>query len=304
MLRAIRNLLAFALLIAAGAALGRRDQALRPRRPRQRRRAADRDVAQGNGADRGENQGQERSSNCARTRPPRSSPPISRTRARCIGAAVAAAPKDAASWLALAQARRAGGRRTGGWPLRYGPARPDRRLRRLSARDRRRRSRPRRWRCSAISSPATRCGARRSTPIAPASSGATTKTRARSTRTCARSTASASSTTRSTTNPSSPRVCFNFSEPLARKTDFAPYVAVAGAAECGDLQRRSADLRRGPQARRALRDRRPRGPALGGRRVAAQGGRLRNLRARPLAAGAFRRQAPMCCRARASSARR
>ncbi len=28
---------------------------------------------------------------------------------------------------------------------------------------------------------------------------------------------------------SSPRVCFNFSESLARKTDFAPYVAVAGA---------------------------------------------------------------------------
>ncbi|MBV8663178.1 MAG: hypothetical protein JO107_08750 [Hyphomicrobiales bacterium] len=28
----------------------------------------------------------------------------------------------------------------------------------------------------------------------------------------------------------SPRVCFNFSEQLARKTDFAPYVAVAGAA--------------------------------------------------------------------------
>ena len=26
-----------------------------------------------------------------------------------------------------------------------------------------------------------------------------------------------------------PRVCFNFSDPLARKTDFAPYVAVAGA---------------------------------------------------------------------------
>ena len=29
---------------------------------------------------------------------------------------------------------------------------------------------------------------------------------------------------------SAPRICFNFSEPLARKTDFAPYVAVAGAA--------------------------------------------------------------------------
>ena len=28
-----------------------------------------------------------------------------------------------------------------------------------------------------------------------------------------------------------PRVCFNFSDPLARKTDFAPYVAVAGSSE-------------------------------------------------------------------------
>ena len=28
----------------------------------------------------------------------------------------------------------------------------------------------------------------------------------------------------------SPRVCFQFSDPLARKTDFAPYVAVSGAA--------------------------------------------------------------------------
>ena len=28
---------------------------------------------------------------------------------------------------------------------------------------------------------------------------------------------------------SAPRVCFNFSEQLARKTDFAPYVAVSGA---------------------------------------------------------------------------
>ena len=30
---------------------------------------------------------------------------------------------------------------------------------------------------------------------------------------------------------SQPRICFNFSEPLARKTDFTPYVAVAGAAD-------------------------------------------------------------------------
>ena len=30
---------------------------------------------------------------------------------------------------------------------------------------------------------------------------------------------------------SAPRICFNFSESLARKTDFTPYVAVAGAAD-------------------------------------------------------------------------
>ena len=57
----------------------------------------------------------------------------------------------------------------------------------------------------------------------------------------------------------------------------------------GDLERGPADLRRGPQARRALRDRAAPGPALGGRRIAAQVRRLRDLRARPLAAGAFRR---------------
>ena len=55
------------------------------------------------------------------------------------------------------------------------------------------------------------------------------------------------------------------------------------------LERGPADLRRGPQARRALRDRAAPGPALGGRRVAAEVRRLRDLRARPLAAGPFRR---------------
>ena len=32
-------------------------------------------------------------------------------------------------------------------------------------------------------------------------------------------------------NSTAPRVCFNFSDPLARKTDFAPYVAISGASE-------------------------------------------------------------------------
>ena len=56
----------------------------------------------------------------------------------------------------------------------------------------------------------------------------------------------------------------------------------------GDLERGPADLRRGPQARRALRDRAAPRLALGGRRAASEVRRLRDLRARPLAAGAFR----------------
>jgi hypothetical protein len=54
--------------------------------------------------------------------------------------------------------------------------------------------------------------------------------------------------------------------------------------------RRPADLRRRPEARRALRHRRAPGPALHRRRIPAQRRRLRNLCARPLAAGPFRRQ--------------
>ena len=88
---------------------------------------------------------------------------------------------------------------------------------------------------------------------------------------------------------SSPRVCFNFSEQLARKTDFSPYVAVSGVVQHRDLERGPADLRRGTEARRALCDRAAPGPAVGGRRIPVEVGRLRDLCARPLAAGAFRR---------------
>ena len=70
-----------------------------------------------------------------------------------------------------------------------------------------------------------------------------------------RSTVFASSTTRSTTNPPSPRVCFNFSEPLARKNRFRALYRGRRRLQFGDLERGAADLRRGPQARRALRDR-------------------------------------------------
>ena len=76
-----------------------------------------------------------------------------------------------------------------------------------------------------------RCGGPRSTLSAHRSPGATRSTCARPTTTCARSTASAFSTTRSTTKSASPRVCFNFSEQLKRKTDFSPYVAVSGASD-------------------------------------------------------------------------
>ena len=49
-------------------------------------------------------------------------------------------------------------------------------------------------------------------------------------------------------------------------------------------------MRRGPQTWRALRNRAAPRPALGGRGAASEVRRLRDLRARPLAAGAFRRQ--------------
>ena len=63
-----------------------------------------------------------------------------------------------------------------------------------------------------------------------------------------------------------------------------------GRGERGAFERGAADLRRRPPARRALRDRRASGPAVRRRRIAAQIRGLRNLRARSLAAGAFRRQ--------------
>ena len=85
-----------------------------------------------------------------------------------------------------------------------------------------------------------------------------------------------------------PRVCFNFSEAAGAPDRFLALCGRIRLIQHGDLERGPADLRRGPQAWRALRDRAAPGPALGGRRIAAEVRRLRDLRARPLAAGAFR----------------
>ena len=101
-----------------------------------------------------------------------------------------------------------------------------------------------------------------------------------------------------------PRVCFNFSEPLARKTDFAPYVAVAGAANARDSRRRPADLRRGRSSmasdtRSSLREGLP--SAVGETL-------LKTPTTRSMCATARRRRISPArltsCRARASTARR
>ena len=99
-----------------------------------------------------------------------------------------------------------------------------------------------------------------------------------------------------------PRVCFNFSDPLAQQDRFRPLRRRGRRDQCGDLQRRPAALRRGPQARRALPHRHSPGPAFDGRRKPAEGRRLRDLCEGPLAAGAFRR--PSLCAAPPRPARR
>ncbi len=137
MLQAIRNFLALALLIAAGAALAGRDQALCAGRPRQRRRAAHRDVAQGDGADRRENQGKERRA-IAQGRGRRGRRRQFQGRERAARRGGRQRPEGRRVVAGARPARRASGRRAGGRTLRFRSTRPDRGLRRLSARQRRR----------------------------------------------------------------------------------------------------------------------------------------------------------------------
>ena len=89
---------------------------------------------------------------------------------------------------------------------------------------------------------------------------------------------------------SAPRRLFQLLRAARAQDGLCALCGGVGRVEHGDLDRGPADLRRGSQARRALRDRAAPGPALGGRRIAAQGGRLRDLRPRQIATSAFRRQ--------------
>ena len=187
-------------------------------------------AAQGDGAERRQAEGQERRAIAQGRGRGERRRAISRPRAAWLGAAVAANPKELRR---LARAARKLGaaaddaQANGRWEL-VEPG-DDRRLCGLSSAPAAPPRRPRRWRCSAISSRATKIGAPRSTPIAPAWSAATTRT-SRKTYEDLREKHGFRIVDYKVDNESAaPRVCFNFSEPLARKTDFAPYVAVAGA---------------------------------------------------------------------------
>ena len=103
----------------------------------------------------------------------------------------------------------------------------------------------------------------------------------------------------------SPRACFQFSEELpGKRTDFSPFVAVAGHRQARAVGRGQAALRRGPEARRALQRHAARRPAVD--RAAR---RCRSPpTSRSMCATASRSCAsparPMCCRAPASAASR
>ena len=75
-------------------------------------------------------------------------------------------------------------------------------------------------------------------------------------------------------DPRAPRVCFTLLRVARPQDRFRALCRRRRRRRYGHFQRGSADLRRRPQARRALCDRHPRGPAVGGRRIAAQIGRL------------------------------
>ena len=98
------------------------------------------------------------------------------------------------------------------------------------------------------------------------------------------------STTPSTPIPRRPRACFQFSETLpGRRTDFSPFVSVAGQ----DKPALSADdkqaLRRGPQARRPLQHHAAQRPAVDREGEPVEIGRVQHLRARPQAVRALHR---------------
>ena len=89
--------------------------------------------------------------------------------------------------------------------------------------------RPRAWSCSRAPLPTASSGARRSMRCGSRSTCARSPRCASNTSACARTTASACSTTSVDADAASPRACFQFSEELpGKRTDFSPFVAVAG----------------------------------------------------------------------------
>ena len=82
--------------------------------------------------------------------------------------------------------------------------------------------------CSASRSPNESCGGRRWMRCGCRSICARSPTFAAITRSCATSTVSGCSTIPWTSDSASPRACFQFSEELAKRTDFAPFLALAG----------------------------------------------------------------------------
>ena len=182
-------------------------------------------------------------------------------------------------------------------------ARRDRGLYRLSARRPPATRRPTRSSCSAAPSRTASCGGRRST-------------RCGSRSTCARSPTCAPPTRRMRedhgfrlldysvdADSASPRACFQFSEALpGRRTDFSPFVAVAGqdkpALSADDKQLCVEGLKHGERYTITLRA----GPAVDREGDAGEVGRLHHLCARPQARSCASPARPMCCRAPASAA--
>ena len=192
-----------------------------------------------------------------------------------LGKIAAVAPADASNWLRLARtilqtrpADESGTRRDA-------RARRRRGLHRLSAH----RQPQRGGRSLAVLGRALRrpqamaCGARHAAPVA---------------RHCARSPTCAGSTSGCAiehgfryldytvdSDSVSPRACFQFSENLpGRRTDFSPFVAIAGMDKPAISSQRQAALRRGPQARRTLHHHAARRPAVDGARDAGEVGRI------------------------------
>ena len=94
----------------------------------------------------------------------------------------------------------------------------------------------------------------------------------------------------------SPRACFQFSEELAKRVDFAPYLAQAGTDKPALTSRRQAALHRRAEAWRALQHQSARRPAVHGEGNPAEIGRVQHLCARPQAVRALYR-ARLCAAA-------